>query len=155
MTDEDPTMRRIADAITLHREGDAEGARQRLAEIWVDISPDGDAFHRCVLAHYMADLQDDPRNELAWDIRALAAADASTDERVKQYHASLDLRGFYPSLHVNLADDYHRLGEEAKAREHLRQAQANAHMLRDDAYGDGIRSAMRRLATELGEPESA
>ncbi|MFC7327890.1 hypothetical protein [Marinactinospora rubrisoli] len=155
MTDEDPTMRRIADAITLHRDGDAAGARQRFAEIWADISPDGDTFHQCVLAHYMADLQDDLRDELVWDLRALAAADASSDDRVKRYDSSLDLRGFYPSLYVNLADDYHRLGDHAKARAHLDQAEAHADTLRNDGYGDTIRSAIRRLAAELAEAETA
>ena len=36
----------------------------------------------CVLAHSMADVQDDVRQELVWDQRALAAADPLTDDRV-------------------------------------------------------------------------
>lgn len=68
---EDTTMQRIEEGIARQHARDPEGARQRLTEIWAEIADDGDPFHRCVLAHYMADLQDDPREELAWDLRAL------------------------------------------------------------------------------------
>ena len=77
----------------------------------------GDAFHRCVVAHFLADLQDDVRDELMWDERALAAVAAVTDERAQQYHESLQVRGFMPSLYLNLADDHRRLGEADRAHE--------------------------------------
>jgi tetratricopeptide (TPR) repeat protein len=144
-------MDRIGAAITLGRQGDRASARARLAQIWTEISVGGDAFHRCVLAHYLADLYDEPREELAWDLRALEAAGSLTDERVQEHHASLRIRGFYPSLHLNLADVYRRLGEPAKAREHLEEAVRRVDALGDDAYGDGVRAALARLSDRLTE----
>ncbi|WP_461082080.1 hypothetical protein [Streptomyces deserti] len=143
-------MQRIEEAMALQHAGDADGARRRFAEIWAEIAPDGDPFHRCVLAHYMADLQSDPRDELAWDLKALEAAASVTDDRVRQHHASLAIRGFHPSLHLNLAADYRKLGDDDSARAHLGQAQQYVDALGDDGYGQGIRSALRRLAAQLG-----
>ncbi|MFD4131105.1 hypothetical protein [Streptomyces goshikiensis] len=72
---EDAVMTRIGQAVILLHAGDREEARNRLGEIWAEIGAEGDSLHRCTLAHYMADAQDDPADELAWDLRALTAAD--------------------------------------------------------------------------------
>lgn len=146
----DEVMERIGAAIALSQSGERAAARLRFEEIWTEISPGGEAFHRCVLAHYLADLQDDPREELAWDLRALEAAGSVTDARVREHDASLHVRGFYPSLHLNLAEDYRRLGEPDKAREHLAEAEHASSALGDDGYGGGVRAAIGRLATRLG-----
>jgi tetratricopeptide (TPR) repeat protein len=148
---QDEVMERIGAAIALSQAGEHDAARRRFSEIWAEISPAGDPFHRCVLAHYLADLQDDPQEELTWDLRALEAAGAVTDERVQAHHESLRIRGFYPSLHLNLAEDYRRLGRPDRAREHLAAAEGRLDALGDDDYGNGIRSAIRRLADRLGE----
>jgi hypothetical protein len=97
--------------------------------------PTGDPLHRCSLAHYMADLYEDPAQALAWDIRALDAVDALTDQRVQEHHAALQVAGFYPSLHLNLADNYRRLGSFEAATEHISAAQEHAPNLPQDAYG--------------------
>jgi hypothetical protein len=102
-----------------------------------------------VLAHFAADVQPDVETELMWDLRALAAADDVTDERARQYHESLSVAGFYPSLHASLADDYRRLGDRKQAREHLRRAQDTAGVLGDDPYGRMIREGIARIADEL------
>ncbi|MFJ3863846.1 hypothetical protein [Streptomyces nigra] len=155
MTTEDKTMRDIEAAMALQHSGDLDGARLRFSEIWEAIASDGDPFHRCVLAHYMADLQPDPRDELVWDLRALDAAASVTDQRAKQHDSSLTIRGFYPSLHLNLAADYHKLADTTQARTHLAQAQEHLDALNDDAYGDGIRSAIQRLADQLTDESAA
>lgn len=71
----DVVMTRIGQAIMLLHAGDREEARNRFGIIWSEIGEHGDALHRCTLAHYMADAQDDPGDELAWDLRALTAAE--------------------------------------------------------------------------------
>ncbi|WP_432037056.1 hypothetical protein [Streptomyces cucumeris] len=153
MTTQDKTMKRIEEAMALQHAGDLDGARQRFTEIWEEIAVDGDPFHRCVLAHYMADLQPDPQDELDWDLRALDAAASVTDDRAKQHDSSLAIRGFYPSLHLNLAADFHKLGDTTQARTHLAQAQEHLDALNDDAYGHGIRSAIQRLASQLAQED--
>ncbi|MFG3257700.1 hypothetical protein [Streptomyces sp. NPDC048172] len=79
----DGTMVRIGQAIMLHRAGDREEARNRFGLLWKEAEESGHLFHRCAIAHYMADTQDDPVDGLEWDLRALAAADALTEERVR------------------------------------------------------------------------
>ncbi|WP_246555689.1 hypothetical protein, partial [Streptomyces virginiae] len=117
---EDAVMTRIGQAVILLHAGDREEARNRLGEIWQEIGEEGDSLHRCTLAHYMADAQDDPADELAWDLRALTAADALRDGpgtgddgpgngRPPLREPRPAMRVFYPSLHLSLATDYLKL----------------------------------------------
>ncbi|MEV7142606.1 MULTISPECIES: hypothetical protein [Streptomyces] len=146
----DAMMTRIGQVIMLLHGGDREEARGRFLDLWAEIGEEGDALHRCTLAHYMADTQDDPSDELAWDLRALSAADELTDERVAEHHgSSLAVRAFYPSLHLNLAADYVKLGRSEAARGHLGAARAAVGVLGDDAYGDGVRAGIGRLESRL------
>jgi hypothetical protein len=145
----DPMMERITAAIALAQRGERAEAARTFDALWAEIGADGDPFHRCTLAHYMADVQDDPERELLWDQRALAAADGLDDDRAQAWHSSLQVRGFYPSLHLNLAEDYRKLGRPDQARAHLEQAEAALDVLPDDGYGQLIRGGVARLAERL------
>lgn len=145
----DAMMTRIGQAAMLHHAGDREEARTRFLELWVEIGEGGDALHRCTLAHYMADTQDDPADELVWDLRALAAAEELTDGRIAEHHGSLAVRALYPSLHLNLAADYVKLGRSEAARTHLRRARGATGALAEDSYGDGVRAAIGRLELRI------
>ncbi|MCP2319937.1 hypothetical protein APR12_005315 [Nocardia amikacinitolerans] len=148
MTDQtDTTMEAITRAVELGRAGDRDAARTMLTELWADLGPQGDPLHRCTLAHYLADLHDDAAQALTWDIRALDAADSLTDERVRRYNAGLEVRGFYPSLHLNLADNYRRLGSFEAARQQIEAARGCLHALGEDQYGTMLRTAVE----EVGE----
>ena len=147
----DAMMTRIGQAAMLLHGGDREEARGRFLDLWAEIGEDGDALHRCTLAHYMADAQDDPSDELAWDLRALSAADELRDARVVEHHRSLAVRAFYPSLHLSLAADYLKLGRSEAARSHLSLARDTVGVLGGDAYGDGIRAGIDRLELSLDD----
>ncbi|MFE7766790.1 hypothetical protein [Streptomyces sp. NPDC057438] len=167
----DALMTRIGQAVMLHHGGDREEARHRLQQLWAEIGEDGTPLHRCTLAHYMADTQDDPDTELAWDLRALSAADELSDGRsagpAPDLHPvrladrpggrpdecpdALAVRAFYPSLHLSLAADYAKLGRPDAARSHLRLARAALAVLEDGGHGDGIRTALGRLEARLDE----
>ncbi|MEV2235052.1 hypothetical protein AB0H69_41710 [Streptomyces phaeochromogenes] len=159
----DAMMTRIGQVAMLLHGGDREEARGRFLDLWTEIGEDGDALHRCTVAHYMADAQDDPSDELAWDLRALSAADtltdgstdgatdAQTDARITDHQQSLAVRAFYPSLHLSLAVDYANLGRSEAARSHLRRARDTVGVLGDDAYGDGVRAGIGRLELRLDE----
>lgn len=56
--DSDPTLKEIGDAVAMAAAGEVAAAKARLADLWRGIGPDGDPFHRCTLAHFMADLHD-------------------------------------------------------------------------------------------------
>ncbi|WP_431934059.1 hypothetical protein [Nonomuraea jabiensis] len=149
----DPTMTRIGQGVELHHhQGQREAARDLFAQIWDDIGGEqGDPLHVCVLAHSMADVQDDVHQELMWDLRALAAADLVTDERVAEAGVTLSVAGLYPSLHLNLSDCYRKLGDLGRAHEHLQQARAQIGALGDDDYGRLIKGGLEQLAEQLGE----
>ncbi|GAA3744290.1 hypothetical protein GCM10022225_29890 [Plantactinospora mayteni] len=147
--DTDETMAGIAEAVEWGRAGRTGAARERLTELWGRIGPAGDPFHRCTLAHYLADLQEDPAEELRWDLRALEAADTLTDERAQRHDTSLQVAAFRPSLQLNLAEDYRKLGRPDQAREHLALARESLPALGDDPYGQMIRDGVVRLGALL------
>ncbi|QOV39777.1 hypothetical protein IM697_16105 [Streptomyces ferrugineus] len=139
----DAVLTRIGQVVMLHHAGDREEARRRLLDLWTELGEGGDPLHRCTLAHYLADTQDDPTDELAWDLRALTEAEGA--------RSAVAVRALYPSLHLNLAADYVKLDREEAARVHLRRARGAAGVLGDDSYGDGVRAEIRRLEGWLGE----
>lgn len=147
----DPTMEEIGTAVTLGHQGDVETARRDLLAIWRRIGVLGDPLHRCTVAHYLADLYDDPAESLVWDVRALDAADALTDERAQRHHANLQVAGFYPSLHLNLADNFRRLGAFRAAAEHIDHAKRHLSALPDGPYGDTIRSAVQEIGQAVAD----
>ena len=145
-------MGRVTAVVQRGQTGDRATARQELAALWAEVEQrGGDAFHRCVIAHFLADLQDDLADELAWDERALAAVAGVTDERAQEYHPSLQVRGFLPSLYLSLADDHRRLGDAERAHAFLRLAEGTVDALGDDAYGALVRSGLENVARALAE----
>ncbi|MFB7369906.1 hypothetical protein ACFC0D_08710 [Streptomyces sp. NPDC056222] len=146
---DDGVMTRIGQTTMLLHGGDREEARNRFGDLWAQIGPDGDPLHRCTLAHYMADAQDDPDVELAWDLRALLAAEELGEERLAEHDSAVALRALYPSLHLNLAADYLKVQRPDAARVHLDRARAASDALDDDGYGNGVRAAIERLEVRL------
>jgi len=144
---EDATLARIGEGVALHHhEGRPAAARELFAQIWAEIGGEsGDPLHVCVLAHAMADVQEEPGEELVWDQRALAAAGLLTDARVARAGVGLPVAGLYPSLHLNLSECYRKLGDPGRAREHLERARAGIGALGDDEYGRLIRSGLDRV----------
>ncbi|MEG3627995.1 hypothetical protein [Streptomyces poriticola] len=147
----DAVLTRIGQVVMLHHAGDREEARHRLLGLWTEVGEDGPPLHRCTLAHYLADTQDDPADELAWDLRALSAAEECTDERLAGRESAPAARALYPSLHLNLAADYDRLGQREAARLHLHRARGAAGVLPDGPYVQGVRAAIGRLAARLDD----
>ena len=145
----DETMARIGAAVVLGRSGRRLEARAALTALWDQIGGDGDPFHRCTLAHFLADLQDSAEAELSWDERALAAVADLTDDRAQRYDASLQVRGFLPSLHLNLADVHRRLSNTGAAQEHLAAARELVRHLPEDAYGEMVRAGIGHVAEAL------
>ncbi|MFF4985008.1 hypothetical protein ACFY3O_33810 [Streptomyces sp. NPDC001046] len=146
----DAVLTRIGQVVMLHHAGDREEARRRFLDLWAELGAHGDPLHRCTLAHYLADTQDDPADELAWDLRALSAAQEIM-KGPSSREDGLAVRAFHPSLHLNLADDYLGLGRYDAARSHLARARETAAALADDSYGDGVWAAIARLERRLGE----
>ncbi|MER6915839.1 hypothetical protein ABT354_29545 [Streptomyces sp. NPDC000594] len=151
---DDAVMTRIGQAAMLLHGGDREEARNRFAALWSEIGASGDDLRRCTLAHYLADAQDDPGDELAWDLRALAAADRLGDEgsggRTGGGSVRQAVRAFYPSLHLNLAADYLKLQRPEAARLHLDRAREAMATLGELGCAPGLRTVAERLERALG-----
>lgn len=149
MTEPDAVMTRVGEGISLSQAGDKDAARRVFTDLWQQVGDDGDPLHRCAIAHWMADLQDDPADELGWDLLALTAADSITPERAEAGGVSTPVTAMYPSLHLNIAEAYRRLDDREHAREHLAKGLATASALPDDGYGQMIRGGLDRLARRL------
>ncbi|HEX4813440.1 MAG TPA: hypothetical protein VFV66_11890 [Nonomuraea sp.] len=156
----DPTIIRIGQGVELHhQQGQRGAARDLFAHIWNDIGGErGDPLHVCVLAHAMADVQDNVHQELMWDLRALAAADLISDERVAQAGVTLSAAGLYPSLLLNVSECYRKLGDLDRARTYLQQARTAIGALGDDEYAQLIKRGLERLTQQLDgtlQPENS
>ena len=134
-TPTDEVIARISRGIEMAQRGEREQARALFTELWSQIGSDGDAMHRCALAHSMADTHDDPHEELRWDLEALRAADALTDERAAAAGMAGPVAAFYPSLHLNLGEVYRTLGNLDAARHHLGLGRRGVTALPDEGYG--------------------
>jgi len=144
----DSTMASIGRVIELANGGAKATAAQEFAVLWAQLGPHGDPLHRLTLAHWMADLQDDPAEELLWDLRALAAADDLTEDRAVAAGLA-GTAGLYPSLHLNLGEAYRRTGDLASAAQHLALGRAAVPALPDDGYGRMITQGLESLAQRL------
>jgi hypothetical protein len=118
----DDVMARIVAAVELGRGGEPTAARRALETMWDEMGGnDGDAFHRCVLAHFMADLQDAARP------RPPAVPVPQPRRRPR------------------------RLGEMERAQEFLDQTRSVSDVLGDDPYGTMIKAAMEDIDRAVAE----
>jgi hypothetical protein len=143
----DPIVTEVRDAVALAKGGDRAGARARLEALAARVTEDRQPFYECAVAHHLADAQDDIADELAWDIRALNAALRCADVEAERHGKAI--AGSMSSLHANLAEDYFKLGDFTRSREHLAAARGFVSHLTDDAYGQMVRGGIERLAGQL------
>jgi hypothetical protein len=130
----------IGQAQALVIEGDRHGAQALLVHLWEKACQADDQYRACVAAHFLAHAHTEPASQLNWHLRALHAADAAGDERV---------RGFYPSLYANVAEVSLRLGDLTQSRACIDRAQEVAHALPEDSYGRMIESLIARVTEAL------
>ncbi len=149
MNQEQDTLERIRNAFRTFCRGERVEGRAQLFAIWEELGPEGDIFHRTVVAHYLADSEDDPSGELEWDLRALEVANELTDDVAESYPSTPAVRAFLPSLHLNLADDYRRMGVFEKARLHADLGSELSRGLGIDAYSQTVRAGLARVDTQI------
>lgn len=152
MSTGDQTLERIKGAFRLFCRAERVEGRRQLEQIWQELEPDGDVFCRCLTAHYLADTEDEPAAELDWDRRALEVAESIGDN--PEHPATAAVRAFIPSLHLNLADDYRRLGDFDRAQRHVELGYDNGQGLGLDAYGQNVRAALVRVSAQIDERDS-
>lgn len=141
-----PLWPTIAAGILESQSGDRELARRQLTDVWSVLGAEDHAL-RCIVAHYLADLQTDLRSELEWDHRALDAHGKIQDAELSPL--GLSAAAFLPSLHLNLGDGWLRAGDPARARQHLDRARSAEAHLGPDGYGDMVRRGLKGLAGRI------
>jgi hypothetical protein len=144
---------RIRAAVRWRESGDVAQAHDALARLWPE-AESGDPFDRLFFAHSFADVQSDPHEELRWDLVALATVPEVTPARAAEQGLPGGVLGLLPSLHLNLAEDYLRLGEHSNADEHWRAGLRHLDVLDDDSYGRALRAAFADFE-ERRAPEPA
>jgi hypothetical protein len=144
-----PDWATILAAIADAEGGDRATGREALLTCWALTSPQ-DHAHRCVLAHYLADLQDLLDDEVAWDRVALEEHRHLPEDALVAVGIP-DVTGLAPSLHLNLGDGYLREGRMADASDQLRQGLESVDALADDGYGRMVRDGLARLASRIEE----
>ena len=143
MDPNNPVIKLCSEGMRAEAEGRAGDARTFFTQAWEASMDDYDA---CVAAHFLARQQDTAQDMLRWNQEALLRADAAGDERV---------RGFYPSLYLNMGFSYEVLGNRAEAVKYYELAAGRTDDLSGGDYGEVVRKAiaegLKRNATENGE----
>lgn len=144
----DSTMERLASLIALGQGGDREGARAGLEQLW-DANKNADPVTKCGLAHSLADVQDSPAAELKWDLSALTSVLNASDTDADALGMTQGIAGLMPSLHLNLADVYRRLGWLDVAKGHALQARRSLALVETNPYFDTIADAIERVLAKV------
>ncbi len=137
----------IQAAVGVTLSGDRTQGRHDLHACWVGTA-ETDHAQRCVLAHYLADLEDDLAAEVAWDEQALTAFTHVHDTDLAPVGIPA-AAGLAPSLHLNLGDGYLRQGHTTQAQDQLAAGLAALSALPDDGYGAMIRRGLTGLQERL------
>ena len=142
MDPNNPVVKLCAEGMQAEGEGQLDAARAYFQQAW-DVRQDD--FEACIAAHFMARHQP-PAETLHWNQVALDHAEAVTDDRV---------RGFYPSLYLNLGWSHEQLGDLSKASQYYELATSRLADLPDDSYATvvrkGVTAGQARVAQALNK----
>src|SRR5580704_585203 len=131
--DPDNTIVRLcAQGMEFEASGRLDEASQMFLNAWNESADD---FERCIAAHYVARRQKNSVDTLLWNQRSLDHANAVADERV---------RGFYPSLYLNLGKAHEDLGNREESKRFYEMAATALDSLPEGRYGDIVREAVGR-----------
>lgn len=113
-----------------------EEARRLYEEAWNEAATN---IEKCIAAHYLARLQANTQDKLAWDEQALSFALLEKSEMTKPY---------LPSLYLNIGKCYEDMGQTSLARHNYNKAVEHLSSLPDDPYGKmtvaGVEAAIKR-----------
>ncbi len=119
-----------ANGMMLEGEGKHDEAALLFNQAWNEAENPTEKF---TAAHYIARHQDSVADKLKWDEIALDLA-LQVD--------SLEIKGVYPSLYLNVAKCHEDLNDFAKANENYQLALSFTTVLPDDGYGNMIRAGI-------------
>jgi hypothetical protein len=127
-----------------------------LTEIWAELQTDHPtaALPMSMVAHLLADLQDDPSEELRWDLASLHALapvwEQGTDGRL--FDAACRS---LPSIYLSLAHATYKCGDTNSAREYVRRARLIFPILPESRYTDQADASIASLERVLAGARAA
>lgn len=139
---ENPVIKICIEGMALEGRGHSEQAANLFVQAWEIASDD---FEASIAAHYVARHQVSPVAALHWNQVSLDHANLVGDERV---------RGFYPSLYLNMGKAHEDLNRLEEAAHFYKLADGAFDVLSDDRYGDVVRDAVRRRLERLASKSS-
>jgi tetratricopeptide (TPR) repeat protein len=134
---ENPIVRLCAEGIQAEQAGRRDDARTLFDRAWRESSDD---YEACIAAHFVARHQATQEDVLAWNEEALRRAEAVGDDRI---------RGFLPSLFLNLGHSHEMLGALDEAGSFYARAAARLEDLTAGPYADLVRSRVTRALDRL------
>ena len=144
MDPENPVVRLCTQGMEAELAGRTVDALRLFQQAWDGAQDD---YEACIAAHYLARHQPTFADNLHWNEVALARANAAADEQV---------RGFYPSLYLNLGHAYEVNGDLSAARLNYELAAERAGALAAGPYGDmvrrGVANALLRIELLVAAP---
>ncbi|GAA4059357.1 hypothetical protein [Actinomadura miaoliensis] len=138
MNPDNPVVQLCSHGMQAEAEGRDADARAAFEQAWKIASDD---YEACVAAHYLARHQPTAQETLRWNQESLDRADRVGDGRVK---------GFYASLHLNMAKAYRDLADPDQARRHFELAAAHIDDVPDGQYADWNRFAIAEGLRSVG-----
>jgi rifampin ADP-ribosylating transferase len=119
-----------AEGMEREGQGQKKEALNLFQQAWKEASND---FEKLTSAHYLARHQENIEDKLKWDETALQLALNINNDTV---------RGFYPSLYLNIGKCYEDLNDSNNARKNYQLALYFAHLLPDNGYGNMIKGGI-------------
>jgi len=143
MDPDNPVVQLCTEGMKAEGDGRNDDARALFMEAWEARRDDYDA---CIAAHFVARHQPTPQDTLHWNQVSLDHAEMVGGDRV---------RGFYPSLYLNMGHSYELLGNQSEANRYYEMAAERATELPEDRYGtivrEGIAKGKQRMGTDTEE----
>jgi tetratricopeptide (TPR) repeat protein len=128
-----------AEGMEAEGKGGMEAAKKLFLKAWEESTTD---FEKFTAFHYLARNQVNIQEELKWNLESLRLASLINEDSMK---------GYFPSLHLNIGKSYDKLNDNEKAIEHYKSAVDYLHHLSEDGYGKmirtGVEAAVKRVAS--------
>ncbi|SOC55213.1 hypothetical protein [Ornithinimicrobium cerasi] len=144
-----PGWDEVVAAVGLALGGDREEGLRALTACW-EATEESDHAQRCVIAHYLADLQPTLDDEVGWDRTVLTEYAEVADADLAPVGIT-SAAAMAPSLHLNLGDGYLRQGRVADAETQLAEGLQVLDVLPADGYGTMVRGGLERLRSRVQE----
>lgn len=143
MDGENPVVKLCAEGMSLEAQGHSAEAAKVFAQAWQIATDD---FEASIAAHYVARHQKSPAEALHWNQISLDRANLVSEERV---------RGFYPSLYLNMGKSHEDLNHLEDAHHFYKLAEAAFNALFDERYANIVRDAVERGLERLASRRRA